>query len=1312
MLRTTTLKTALTLLLAAFTFAFSTTLGAQEIPTEDFASQLKASNQTMSTHVGPPAGFEPFQSRAATITVNYTGFSAEAQTAFQYAVDIWASLLDSDVTISVDAYWEPLGDGVLGYAQALNFFPDFTGAPESDTYYPVALANKIAGFDLDPFGSDIEAHFSSSFDWYYGTDGNPSWDEYDFVTVVLHELGHGLGVTGSGYVTGGIGEYGLDFAGTPAVFDLFVDNGSGTNILNFPNNSSSLATQLESDNLKWSGAFAVAANGGNQPAIYAPNPFEGGSSFSHFDEDAFPAGNANSLMTPYLGYQESIHNPGPVGIGMLNDIGWNISTSSGGGCLPNSMVFEQFPCQDDGSGNILPVINITFDIDGLCEVQDLCFQADGGGYTCFNMPTEGFTLFDGDNINLTNTIADVWYDMYFTTIDGTSGTFSWFNGNCTGASTGCTNPFADNYNPSATTEDGSCIYSETICDCQGNEHTIGVMIWNGDGFADDGSYDWDGVPVFFNCDMWGNDCGDTGITGDPNGVCSGGLPANNGCAGGGCDAVSITATQGECQVDPDTGENLPVVVFTFAIDGGCQVQDLCYQVNGGGYVCTDMPLNGFDLFDGDGINLINTTPYGVYDIYYTTTDGDVSPIEVFVNGDCLGGGGCAINNINIYLDGCGDTGTNDMQFLFDYTGDCLVSEVCTESGDGTELYCFDLLPNNLESGDVWGITGLPVGSWDFWYTLDDGTVSNVGTLVIGTCTASEGCTNPYAINYDAGADTDDGSCAYNETICDCAGNEHTIGVLVWIGDGFADEGTYIWDETIGDAVFFDCDMWGNDCGDTGITGDPNGVCSGGLPANNGCEPDGIPGCMDASACNYDATATTDDGSCEYNSCAGCTNANACNYDATATTDDGSCEFVTCAGCTNANACNYDVTATIDDGSCEFVSCAGCTNPNACNWDVSATLDDGSCEFISCAGCTDFGACNWDPSATIDDGSCDFLSCAGCTEPGACNYDFTATINDGSCEYITCAGCTDPAALNFDPTATIDDGSCFYVAIMGCIDPTACNYDPAANTDNGTCEYLTCAGCIDPTACNYDATATLDDGTCEYLTCAGCTDPVACNYDATATLDDNTCEYETCAGCTDPDALNYDADATFDDGSCIYDCDYPTLTWSTFCEDGEDDVFYILLDVDALGNGAPYLVTNNQNDEEYQVSFNGTVEIGPFANDTDVLVTVGSMPFPNCLLTSPLLSDNCTGDNVGELTASTLHVYPNPTTGNVTVEFPQSGTWQLGLYTADGRLVANLQTNAEANAPLNWQLPVDLASGVYTLRALQDGQLNTLRLIVH
>jgi hypothetical protein len=72
----------------------------------------------------------------------------------------------------------------------------------------------------------------------------------------------------------------------------------------------------------------------------------------------------------------------------------------------------------------------------------------------------------------------------------------------------------------------SCDEDPTLCDCDGNSFSLGVLSWLGDGYADTSIGVWQGQPVNFNCALWGYDCGD--IVGapndDPNGVCEGGLP--------------------------------------------------------------------------------------------------------------------------------------------------------------------------------------------------------------------------------------------------------------------------------------------------------------------------------------------------------------------------------------------------------------------------------------------------------------------------------------------------------------------------------------------------------------------------------------------------------------------------------------------------------------------------------------------------------------------------------------------------------------------------------------------------------------------
>lgn len=83
------------------------------------------------------------------------------------------------------------------------------------------------------------------------------------------------------------------------------------------------------------------------------------------------------------------------------------------------------------------------------------------------------------------------------------------------------------------------------------------------------------------------------------------------------------------------------------------------------------------------------------------------------------------------------------------------------------------------------------------------------------------------------------------------------------------------------------------------------------PSSN--ETDDVLGCLYEAACNYDETATSDNGSCEFSSCVvlGCTYLYALNYTEEANDDDGTCVFGnTQGGC--ASDINMDGTVSVSD----------------------------------------------------------------------------------------------------------------------------------------------------------------------------------------------------------------------------------------------------------------------------------------------------------------------------------------------------------------------------------------------------------------
>jgi hypothetical protein len=279
----------------------------------------------------------------ATFSVNYTGFTSPAQTAFQRAVDIWAGLVSSPRPIRIRAVFSSLGPGVLGSAGATCHHANFSGASVSNTWFPNPLADRLSNTDIeggacdtDDTGFEISASFSSTANWYYGTDGNPASGQYDFVSVVLHEIGHGLGFAGFGNVSSGQGT--VLASGRPGIYDRFTVTEDGTSLLTgFTSPSAALATQMtqaynsgnpRGPGVYFSGTHTNAANGSVSARLYTPSTWSGGSSYSHLDESTYPAGNANSLMTYAISSAEAIHHPGNVTLGLFKDLGWSTCPAS------------------------------------------------------------------------------------------------------------------------------------------------------------------------------------------------------------------------------------------------------------------------------------------------------------------------------------------------------------------------------------------------------------------------------------------------------------------------------------------------------------------------------------------------------------------------------------------------------------------------------------------------------------------------------------------------------------------------------------------------------------------------------------------------------------------------------------------------------------------------------------------------------------------------------------------------------------------------------------------------------------------------
>ena len=265
--------------------------------------------------------------KTATVNIEFgNGFALlgnneqAAKNAFRFAADIWETEVVSDVPITISANFQSFNSSSIIGSNSSSFFINTPNAPPG-IIHTVALARAMAGFDFTPGTVDGTQTYNIDFDFYFGLDGKVPAGQIDFVTVVLHEIGHSMGI--SGLSNGGTG-VGTPFQGDVVftTWSKFIELGNGTPIIDLGFRSQEQTNALIGDDLFFDGPATRTVFNNQRPKIFAPERFQGGSSYSHWDESSFPTGSPNSLMTPRLARGEANRNIGDITRGALKDQGW------------------------------------------------------------------------------------------------------------------------------------------------------------------------------------------------------------------------------------------------------------------------------------------------------------------------------------------------------------------------------------------------------------------------------------------------------------------------------------------------------------------------------------------------------------------------------------------------------------------------------------------------------------------------------------------------------------------------------------------------------------------------------------------------------------------------------------------------------------------------------------------------------------------------------------------------------------------------------------------------------------------------------
>jgi hypothetical protein len=233
-----------------------------------------AATITIINNDGPNEGFNDPTPVAPVGGNPGTTLGAQRLYVFQYAANIWGALLESPVPILVNAQMNPqtcdASSGVLGSASAGSSQRNFANAPFADTWYQQALANSLAGVDLNA-APDMNCTFNVSIGsptclpqgWYLGVDGNEG-TAIELLPVVLHELGHGLG-----FATISLAGVQMGTPPGPHVYDRFLyDNTQGMHWNEMASDAQRGASANNCQNVVWDGPLVTQ----QAPSTLGPKP--------------------------------------------------------------------------------------------------------------------------------------------------------------------------------------------------------------------------------------------------------------------------------------------------------------------------------------------------------------------------------------------------------------------------------------------------------------------------------------------------------------------------------------------------------------------------------------------------------------------------------------------------------------------------------------------------------------------------------------------------------------------------------------------------------------------------------------------------------------------------------------------------------------------------------------------------------------------------------------------------------------------------------------------------------------------------------
>jgi autotransporter-associated beta strand protein len=227
------------------------------------------------------------------------------------AISAWSSrILNVPARpIKLHLFWNDIGGTTLGQTES----PRAGNGTKSWTFTEQAWRDNVS--TPSTMSYDARMTFDAGTAWNFGSQA-PASTDYDFRGTLTHELGHALGFV-STYAADGTATFSSQGL---SAWDKFLTDGTNRPLAGRAGTPGTF--NVTKNPVSFSGPNAVAAYG-NWVPIYAPAPYESGSSLSHLDETRLP----NALLSPSIAPGQSVRVATDLEWAIMKDLGWSIATA-------------------------------------------------------------------------------------------------------------------------------------------------------------------------------------------------------------------------------------------------------------------------------------------------------------------------------------------------------------------------------------------------------------------------------------------------------------------------------------------------------------------------------------------------------------------------------------------------------------------------------------------------------------------------------------------------------------------------------------------------------------------------------------------------------------------------------------------------------------------------------------------------------------------------------------------------------------------------------------------------------------------------